>query len=198
MYSLSMSNQEASLKDSNRFWILDPSIPDIDYPSPQLIQHVNMMHQIPFVYTGIALLSPEGKGVARAAKEIAGRCLGGGVLSSRDLEWIGSGKSGTKPGDYVPPKGLFGSSKEPQSVLPSEWIAFEYGLALRAPFGSVLISNWDNVLSIASVRKQGRDLHIRIDGKFGGSVEPIFAQANQNGIDTLMRIAEIAGVLVYK
>jgi len=198
MYSLFMSNQEGSLKDSNRFWILDPSIPDIEYPSPQLIQQVNMMHAIPFGYTGSALLSPEGQRVAMAMKNLAGRCLGGGVLSSRDLEWIGSGKSGNKPGDYVPARGLFGSSKEPQSVLPSEWIAFEYGLALRAPFGSVLISNWDNVLSIASVRKQGRDLHIRIDGKFGGSVEPIFAQANQNGIGTLMRIAEISGVLVYR
>ena len=198
MYCLFMSNQEESLKNSNRFWILDSSIPDIDYPSPQLIQQANMRHQIPFGYTGSALLSPEGRGVARAAKEFAGRCLGGGVLSSRDLEWIGRGKSGTKPGDYVPPKGLFGSSKEPQSVLPSEWIAFEYGLALRSPFGLVLISNWDNVLSISRVRRQGRDLHVRIDGNFGGSAETIFAQANQNGIETLMRIAEICGVLVYR
>jgi hypothetical protein len=62
----------------------------------------------------------------------------------------------------------------------------------------VLISNWDNVLSIASVRRQRRDIHIRIDGKFGGSAEPIFAQANLNGIGTLMRIAEISGVLVYR
>ena len=135
---------------------------------------------------------------ANKAKEIAGRCLGGGVLASRDLEWLAGGKTGSKPGDYVPTKSFFGSSKEPQSVLPSEWIAFEYGLLLRAPFGPAFVSSWDDVLSMAKVRNQGTDTHIRVDGYFENPGETIFAQANQNGINDLMKIAEVAGVLVYR
>jgi len=192
-----MSDSEHTLKNSRRYWLLDSSIPDIPYPSAQLIRQVNMSFRIPFGYTGIALLSPEGQMYANNLKEIAGRCLGGGVLASRDLEWIASGKNGNMPGDYVPAKKFFGTSKEPQSILPSEWIAFEYGLLLRAPFGSALVSSWDDVLSIAKVRNQGFDSHIRIDGNFGGPGETIFAQANKNGINDFLKIAALTGVLVY-
>jgi hypothetical protein len=192
-----MSGSEFSMRDSQRHWILDPSIPDIQYPSAQLVRQINTSFHIPFGYTGTALLSPEGQMYASKLKEIAGRCLGGGVLASRDLEWIASGKNGNKPGDYVPAKKFFGTSKEPQSVLPSEWIAFEYGLLLRAPFGSPLVSSWDDVLSIAKVRNQGFDSHIRIDGNFGGPGETIFAQANKNGINDFLKIAALTGVLVY-
>jgi hypothetical protein len=193
-----MSESEHTLKNSRRYWLLDASIPDIPYPSAQLIRQINMSFSIPFGYTGVALLSPEGQAFANSLREMAGRCLGGGVLASRDLEWLANGKKGTKPGDYVPTKSLFGSSKEPQSVLPSEWIAFEYGLLLTAPFGSPLVSSWDDVLSVAKVRTQGRDIHIRIDGYFGEPGETIFAQANQNGITALMKICELAGVPVYR
>ena len=193
-----MSKSEHTLKNGKRFWLLDPSIPDIRFPSGQIVRQVNMTFRIPFAYTGIALLSPEGQSYAMGLKEIAGRCLGGGVLASRDLEWLANGKNGNKPGDYIPAKSLFGLSKEPQSVLPSEWIAFEYGLLLTAPFGTPMVSSWDDVLSVAKVRTQGRDIHIRIDGHFGDPGETIFAQANQNGIDALLKISEIVGVPVYR
>jgi hypothetical protein len=192
-----MSESEITLKNSRRHWLLDASIPDIPYPSAQLIRQVNMTFRIPFGYTGVALLSPEGQAYASRLREIAGRCLGGGVLASRDLEWLANGKNGTKPGDYVPAKTFLGTSKEPQSVLPSEWIAFEYGLLLRAPFGSPLVSSWDDVSSMARVRNQGKDSHIRIDGHFGTPGETIFAQANQNGINDLLKIGAMTGVLVY-
>ena len=175
-----MSESRVSLKNSKRNWILDSSIPDIPYPNLQLVRQVNTTFGIPFGYTGSALLSPEGQTLALRLKGFAGRCLGGGVLASRDLEWMGSGSEGDKPGDYVPTKGLFSSSKEPQSVLPSEWIAFEYGLLLRAPFGPPYVSSWDDVLSIAKVRNQGNDTHIRIDGNFGRPGMNIFAQANSS------------------
>ena len=193
-----MTNSKGSLKGSKKFWILDPQVPDIDFPNPQFIRQVNSIYSIPFGYTGSCLLSPEGKRFAKGLFEIAGRCLGGGVLASRDLEWMASGKTGNKPGDYIPNKGIFGFSKEPQSVLPSEWIAFEYGLLLRAPFGTPFVSTWDDVHSIAYVRKQGNDIHIRIDGAFGGVIDPIFAQANKNGINDLITISATAGVLVYR
>ena len=193
-----MSDSEHTLKNSRRHWLLDSSIPDIPYPSAQLIRQVNMSFRIPFGYTGIALLSPEGQMYANNLKEIAGRCLGGGVLASRDLEWLANGKNGTRPGDFVPARSLFGSSKEPQSVLPSEWITFEYGLLLRAPFGPPMVSSWDEVLCVAKVRNQGRDIHIRIDGDFGAPRETIFAQANQNGITTLIKICELAGVPIFR
>ena len=193
-----MSEQTPSLKESKIHWILDSSIPDITFPSAQLVRQINMTFRIPFGYTGTALLSPEGQMYAQQLKEIAGRCLGGGVLASRDLEWIARGKNGTKPGDFVPAKTFLGISKEPQSVLPSEWIAFEYGLLLRAPFGPPLVSSWDDVLSMAKVRNQGKDSHIRIDGFFETPGETIFAQANQNGINDLLKIGEVAGVLVYR
>jgi len=192
-----MKNKKGSLRGSKNHWLLHPSIPDIDLPIAQLIREVNTIHSIPFGYTGTALLSPEGQMYAKGLFELAGRCLGGGVLASRDLEWIASGKTGEKPGDYVPEKKLFGVSKEPQSILPSEWIAFEFGILLRAPFGSPLLSSWDDILSIAKVRAQGNDTHLRIDGNFGGTIESIFMQANKQGINDLMKIANVAGVLVY-
>ena len=192
-----MSNSEYTMKSSKRHWLLDSSVPDLSYPSAQLIRQINATSRIPFGYTGVALLSPPGQAYANSLKEMAGRCRGGGVLASRDLEWLAKGKNGVKPGDYVPTKSLFGSSKEPQSILPSEWIAFEYGLLLAAPFGSPVASSWDGVLSVAKVRTQGRDIHIRIDGHFSEPGESIFAQANQNGITTLMKICEVAGVPVY-
>jgi len=198
MYCLDMSDSGHSLRGSKKHWILDPSIPDITFPSAQVVRQINMTFRIPFGYTGTALLSPEGQMYAQQLKEIAGRCLGGGVLASRDLEWIARGKNGPKPGDYVPAKTFFGVSKEPQSVLPSEWIAFEYGLLLCAPFGSPLVSSWDDVLSMAKVRNQGTDSHIRIDGYFDTPGETIFAQANKNGINDLLKIGSIAGVLVYE
>ena len=197
MYGSLMGNGANSLKSSKKHWILDSSIPDIQIPNAQVVRQINMTFRIPFGYTGTALLSREGQIIANSLKETAGRCLGGGVLASRDLEWFAGGKNGSRPGDYVPAKSFFGSSKEPQSVLPSEWIAFEYGLLLRAPFGSPLLSSWDNVLSMAKVRRQGTDSHIRFDGNFGGPGETIFAQANQNGINDLLKIGEVAGVLVY-
>jgi len=172
MYGYLMTESESSLRGSKKHWLLDAAIPDIHSPNSKLISQVNTAFKIPFGYTGTALLSPEGQMYAHSLNEIAGRCLGGGVLASRDLEWIGTGKNGTKPGDYVPTKGFLGLSKEPQSVLPSEWIAFEYGLLLRAPFGSALVSSWDNVLSLAKVRSQGKDTHIRIDRDFGGREKP--------------------------
>jgi hypothetical protein len=61
-----------------------------------------------------------------------------------------------------------------------------------------MVSSWDEVLSVAKVRNQGRDIHIRIDGDFGAPGETIFAQANQNGITALMKICELAGVPVYR
>jgi hypothetical protein len=51
---------------------------------------------------------------------------------------------------------------------------------------------------MAKVRNQGKDSHIRIDGFFETPGETIFAQANQNGINDLLKIGEVAGVLVYR
>lgn len=190
-------NQE-TLRGSSRNWVLNTSIPDIEYPNPDFIRQVNQAFSIPFGYTGTVLLSPEGQSYAKALFEHAGRCLGGGVLASRDLEWMASGKNGNQPGDYVPTRNIFSVSKEPQSVLPSEWIAFEYGILLRAPFGAAYVSSWDDVLSIAKVRNQGSDVHIRIDGRFGEDNNTIFAQANKHGIEALIKIAALTGVPVYK
>lgn len=192
-----MSESQGYLKGSKRHWILDASIPDIQYANAQLVKQINSTFRIPFLYTGVALLSPEGQAYASKLLELAGRCLGGGVLASRDLEWIASGKIGDKPGDYVPGKSFFGTSKEPQSVLPSEWIAFEYGLLLRGPYGKALLSSWDDVLAVAKVRTQGMDTHIRIDGDFGGLGTVIFAQANSHGMSDLLKISSLVGVLVY-
>ena len=185
------------MKNGKRFWILDPSIPDISYPNAQLIRTINAMHSIPFGYTGTSLLSSEGQSFASGLKEMAGRVLGGGVLASRDLEWMGSGSEGTKPGDFIPPKGIFTSSKTPQSYLPSEWIAFEYGLLLRGPYGNPFVSSWDQVLAIAKIRNQGKDTHIRIDGNFGGPGTVVFAQANSFGINDLLKISSLVGVPIY-
>jgi hypothetical protein len=185
------------MKNGKRFWTLDSAIPDITYPDPQVIRQINAVNRIPFGYTGAALLSPEGQAYAMALRETAGRCLGGGVLASRDLEWMGSGSHGTKPGDFVPQRGLFTTSKVPQSYLPSEWIAFEYGLLLRGPYGTPFVSAWDEVLAIAKIRTQGTDTHIRIDGNFGGPGVVIFAQANSHGINDILKISSLVGVPVY-
>jgi hypothetical protein len=193
-----MDDSEDTLRNSKRHWILPSEVPDISTAEPQYIRQVNLKFSFPFLYTGSALLSPEGKMYAKGIFEVAGRCLGGGVLASRDLEWLAKGSVGEKPGDYTPTRGLFGPSKEPQSALPSEWIAFEYGLLLRGPYGSPLVSSWDHVLTVSQVRKQGNDRHIRIDGYFGAENTTIFAQANQHAIKDLLIIVELTGVPVYR
>jgi hypothetical protein len=185
------------VKSSKRFWILDSIIPDVSYPNAQVIRNINTLHSIPFGYTGTALLSPEGRSYAEALKEMAGRCLGGGVLASRDLEWMGNGSNGPKPGDFIPQRGIFTTSKIPQSYLPSEWIAFEYGLLLRGPYGNPFVSSWDEVLAIAKIRTQGSDTHIRIDGNFGSPGTVVFAQANTHGINDILKIASLVGVPIY-
>ncbi len=192
-----MSAEIPTFKNGKRHFILDSSIPDIDRPNPQLIRSVNSSFSIPFPYTGSVLLDPQGQILARALRDSAGRCLGGGVLASRDLEWLASGANGNPPGDYVPKKSLFGSSKEPQSAMPSEWAAFEWALMLRGPYGSPFISPWDEVNGIVIVRKQGRDIHVRIDGTFGGWTGQIFAQANSANLTTLVKIAGLTGVPTY-
>jgi len=192
-----MTANEFTLKDSKRFWLLNEKIPDINFMDPQYVRSVNQRFRIPFTYTGIVLLSPQGQIYALNLRESAGRSLGGGIFASRDLEWLAAGKNGPKPGDYVPARSLFGSSKEPQSTLPSEWIALEYGLVLCPPFGNPYICKWDQVNAIAKVRKQGRDLHIRIDGDWGEPGISIFGQANAQNIETLLTIAALAGVPVY-
>ena len=37
-----MSDSEETLKNGKRYWLLDPSIPDITFPSAQTIRQVNM------------------------------------------------------------------------------------------------------------------------------------------------------------
>jgi hypothetical protein len=192
-----MSQENFSLRDGKKFWLLDESIPDIYGMDPTLIRSINQRFQIPFTYTGIVFLSPEGQNHALYLREAVGRCLGGGVFASRDLEWLAAGKNGSKPGDFLPKKGLFGTSKEPQSVLPSEWIALEFGIVLCPPFGNPYICSWDAINSISKVRDQGRDMHIRIDGAFGEAGMTIFGQANAQNMETLLRISALVGVNTY-
>jgi hypothetical protein len=192
-----MTDKPFTLKDSGRFWLLNEKVPDLNFMDPQYVKSVNQRFRLPFTYTGIVLLSPQGQFYAMNLREAGGRCLGGGVLASRDLEWLGSGKNGPKPGDYVPPKGIFGSSKEPQSALPSEWIALEFGLVLCPPFGNPYVCKWDQVNAIAKVRKQGRDIHIRIDGVWGEPGVSIFGQANAQNMETLLTISALTGVPTY-
>ena len=164
---------------------------------PQLIKTVNQRWPLPFLYTGTALLSFEGTVLAKRVDDITGKCLGGGVIASRDLEWMGKGSIGEKPGDYIPQSNLFGVSKEPQSVLPSEWIAFEFGIILRGPFGTPFLSSWDDIQSVAKVREQKNDLHLRIDGNFNAPGATIFMQANRQAMQDLMTIAALTGVPVF-
>ena len=189
--------EKFTLKDSKRYWLLNEKIPDINFMDPQYVRSVNQRFRIPFTYTGVVLLSPQGQLYALNLREAGGRSLGGGVFASRDLEWIAAGQSGPKPGDYVPTKGLFGTSKEPQSTLPSEWIALEYGLVMCPPYGNPCVWKWDQVNAIAKVRKQGRDIHIRIDLDWGGQGLSIFGQANAQNMETLLTISALVGVPTY-
>lgn len=190
--------QIPNLKSSARHYLLPDRLPEITELHPVQLKNINrdIKHYFKpdFFYSGSAFLSPMGKALASRVREAAGKCLGGGVLASRDLEWISEGRQGTKPGQFVPLKTFFGYSKEPQSYLPSEWIAFEYGLMLNPPTGGALLNKWDEIDAITLTFKQGRDFHIRIDGKFAGVETQINAQANSSGINTLLDIAQNVGV----
>lgn len=151
-----------------------------------------------FFYSGAALLSLEGRMTAAKYRETAGKCLGGGVLSSRDLDWFAAGRKGAQPEQFVPRKKLFGYDSQPQSALPSEWIALEYALILAPAYGPAIIVSWDDVGAIAVTLKQGKDLHARIEGNFPADIRKIGVQANAQSITNLMEIAASAGVPAFK
>lgn len=183
-----------NLKRSTRKWCLSPEIPELSSMNPILIREINQNFQLPFLYTGSSLLSPVGKKLAHLFLDAAGRCLGGGVFSSRDLEWLAKGSRGEKPGDYIPSRGLLGITKKPQSINPSEWIAFEFGILLLPPTDKQLILQWDQVNEVKVIRQQSRDLHIKLDLTIDAQSVSIFGQANANGMQNLISIAHVMGV----
>lgn len=190
-----------NLKDSKRFLLLPDFTPEVTEPNMNQLRNIN--HDMKsffspgYFYSGSALLCPESRAIVAELKNSAGKCLGGGVLASRDLEWIGKGKNGEKPGRYIPQKKLFGYETTPQSYLPSEWALLEYGLWLRPPYGDYLLIKYDDVFAITMTLKQGKDKHIQFDGKFGDGITEIHAQANATAIGNILEIAAKVGVPTY-
>lgn len=195
-------NQINDISGSRRHYLLPEQLPEIFTLNPVQIRNINhdmKFHFKPdFFYSGAALLSPKGKKNAEQVRPVLGKCLGGGVLSSRDLEWWADGMLGPQPGQYLPSKGLLGYSKEPQSFLDSEWIALEYGLLLSPPRGSALLKKWDEVNQIVVTFKQGKDLHICISIDFDSEIIKFNAQANAQGIGNFLEIASITGVPIKR
>lgn len=195
-------DQINDISGSKRHYLLPERLPEILTLNQVQLRNINhdmKFHFKPdFFYSGAALLSPQGKYDAQQVRGVAGKCLGGGVLSSRDLEWWVDGMHGPQPGQYQPKKGFFGYSKEPQSLLESEWIAFEYGLMLSPPRGSALLKKWDEIRKIEKTLKQGNDSHICISVDFESQVISFNAQANGQAIGNLLEIATITGVPVIK
>jgi len=195
-------DQVNDISGSKRHYLLPEQLPEIFKLNQVQLRNINhdmKFHFKPdFFYSGAALLSPQGKYDAQQVRGVAGKCLGGGVLSSRDLEWWVDGMNGPQPGQYLPKKGLLGYSKEPQSLLESEWIAFEFGLMLSPPRGNALLKKWDEIKKIEKTLKQGNDLHICISIDFESQVIDINAQANAQAIGNLLDIAAITGVPVKR
>ena len=183
-------------KESTKFFLLSSDLPDIAKPNPQMIREINKVFSLPFLYMGSALLSHNGHNKVEQWKEVLGRCIGGGVVSSRDLDWYASGMEGNQPGDYVPERKLFSMSKTPQSFIDHEWIAFEYALMFNLRGGGGLVNPWDSIELIEKVRRQGRDWHWRIKGRFAGRFESLHGQANRNNVQSLMDIARAVGITV--
>jgi hypothetical protein len=183
-------------KSGDRRFLLDIRIPEIELPIPQLIRKTNINFKLPFTYTGSALLSPQGQHLVRQMKDSTGRCLGGGVVSSRDLDWYANGMQGEQPGDYSPEKKLFRLSRQPQSLVDHEWIAFEYALMFNLNGGGGLLNSWDSIRLIEKVRTQGGDWHWKVQGKFAGKFEFLHGQANKHNVKTLMDIARAVGITV--
>jgi hypothetical protein len=190
------------ISGSKRHYLLPERLPEISTLNQVQLRNIN--HDMKsyfnpdFFYSGAALLSAQGKYDAQQVRGVAGKCLGGGVLSSRDLEWWVDGMNGPQPGQYSPKKGLFGYSKEPQSRLDSEWIAFEFGLMLSPPRGNALLKKWDEIRKIEKTLKQGNDLHICISIEFDSQIINFNAQANSQAISNLLEIAAITGVPTTK
>lgn len=184
-------------RKGKKYFLLDEGIPSIDYPDPRLLKEINDAFEIPFSYTGACLLTPNGKGQVVQWESYLGRCLGGGVFSSRDLDWYEKGMQGDKPGDYVPSKRMFFRSKSPQSLIDNEWIAFEYALMFNL-YGSGLVNPWESIQSIEKIRSQGQDWHICINGQFAGAFNSVYGQANKHNIKTLLDIAQAVGIDVRK
>jgi hypothetical protein len=196
------ADQINDISGSKRRYLLPEQIPEIFILNQTQLRDINhdrkSYFKPDFFYSGAALLSPQGKYDAQQVRGVAGKCLGGGVLSSRDLEWWVDGMNGPQPGQYQPKKGLFGYSKEPQSLLESEWIAFEFGLMLSPPRGNALLKKWDEIRKVEVTQKQGNDLHIRISVDFDSQVIDFNAQANSQAISNLLEITAITGVPVKK
>jgi hypothetical protein len=194
-------NNPLSLKSSKRFLLLPDFTPEVIEPNMVQLKNINHDGKAVFspgyFYSGAAFLSPESRKIVVSLREMAGKCLGGGVLASRDLEWIGKGMAGEKPGQFFPKKKFFGYEDTPQSFLPSEWALFEYGLWLSPPYGEALLIKYDDVLAVTQTLTQGRDKHIQIDGNFGQQITEIHGQANATAMDNLLTIVGKAGVPTY-
>lgn len=194
-------NSPINLKSSKRFLLLPDFTPEITELNMVQLRNINYDMKSVFspgyFYSGSALLCPESRAIAAELKTSAGKCLGGGVLASRDLEWIGKGMVGEKPGQYFPKKKFFGYEETPQSFLPSEWALFEYGIWLCSPYGDAILIKYDDLFAVTQTLIQGRDKHIQIDGNFGRQITEIHGQANSTAMDNLMTIVAKAGVPTY-
>jgi len=182
-------------RKSSRKYLLPDWFYDIERPNPEIIRQINSLRQVPFQYTSWALLSPEGKAAAKHFAKDAGRCLGGGVLASRDLDWYSTGMEGEQPAEVLPKGGFFSGKLPPQSYIESEWVAFEYAI-LFLTRNNGIINSWDSISNIKKLGKQGSDIYVRFEGRFAGKFTRISAQSNKWGMTTLLQIAELTGVPV--
>jgi len=182
-------------RNSSRKYLLPDIYPDLETPNPALVRQINNLRLVPFQYTGFALLSPEGKAAAKHFAKDAGRCLGGGVLASRDLDWYSTGMEGEQPTEVLPRGGFFSGKLPPQSYMESEWVAFEYAILFLTSSNGI-INSWDSLHNIKKLGKQGSDIYVRFEGRFAGKFSRISAQSNKWGMTTLLKIAELTGVPV--
>ena len=147
-------------------------------------------------------LSSYGKIVSKRYLNEAGRCLGGGVLKSKQLESIGKSTPMGKQ-IYDGQLRLLAKKNSRDALqaardLQSEWFALEYALVLTVPMCDFHVPiRWDRITSL-HVTKSGflsKDLTVVVKYLENGlASKEIQFQSNAEGAQALLAIANQCGV----
>ena len=147
-------------------------------------------------------LSSYGKIVSKRYLNEGGRCLGGGVIQSKQLESLGKSTPSGKA-IYDGQRRALAKKKARDALqaardLQSEWFALEYALVFTVPMCDFHFPiRWDRITSM-SISKSGfmsKDLTIVLKYLENGLVlKELQFQSNAQGAQALMAIANKCGV----
>lgn len=174
-------------KDSTKFFLLSE----------------NIGRRFPFTTVPVEILTPNGRRLVQDFRESKGEFLGGGVMKSDDFE----SEAHSNPRALAVRQGIemqiaFMPKSEQLKMstqITSEWIAFEYSLAISITlYGFITSIKWDQIDHIESSRKGflGQEVATIVYRDKKGEVNVRKIQSSKVNISSLKAIAGACGVTV--